>query len=122
MLNYNQYLAQGPQADIEMNRLNVDQIPLLTSSQAPGYFDNNMASRSNISLGYSPYGTPQIPGATPPIPPQVPPMPAMMPPNQDYREAALHRPYAPNRQASGYAPSTPDEGMNMAGRGAHRAY
>jgi calcium permeable stress-gated cation channel len=119
MSAYDRYLAQGPQAEIEMSRLNVDQIPLLTASQAPGYFDN-MASRSNVSLGnYTPYGTPQIPG-TPPNPPQVPPMPAMMAANQDYREAALHRPYAPSRQASGYA--SPGEEINMAGRGAHRAY
>ena len=116
---YDRYLAQGPQTEIEMSRLNVDQIPLLTAPQAPGYFDN-MASRSNISLS-TPYGSPQIPG-TPPIPPQVPPMPAMVPPNQDYREAALHRPYPHSRQASGYAPPPPEEETNMAGRGAFRAY
>ena len=65
---YDRYLAKG-QPDIEMTRLDVDEVPLLTSQQ--GYFDS-MASRSNVTLPhYSPYATPVAES------PQVPPVPAM---------------------------------------------
>ncbi|GJE91360.1 hypothetical protein PsYK624_075090 [Phanerochaete sordida] len=118
---YDRYLAQGSQQEIEMSRLNVDQVPLLTAPQVPGYFDP-AASRSNVSLSttYSPYHTPPLGGSPqfPPHVPQVPPLPATTP-GQDYREASLHRPYPPRQQASGNAP--PGE-VNMAGRGAFRNY
>ena len=118
---YDRYMERGPQQEIEMSRLNLDQVPLLTAPQAPGYFDN-MASRSNVSLAtsYSPHSTPHLGGSPqfPPHVPQVPPVPVMTP-GQDVRQAALHRPYAPSRQASGYVPS---EEVNMAGRGAFRNY
>ena len=112
---YDRYLAQGPHPEIEMSRLDIDQLPLLNAQQGPGYYE---ASRSNISLAsYSPYSSPHMTS-----PPQPPPVPAM-PPGQDFREAALHRPYPPSRQASGYAPPPQeDEDVNMAGRGAFRAY
>lgn len=117
---YDRYLAQGAQQEIEMSRLNVDQVPLLTAPQAQGYFDPT-ASRSNVSLSttYSPYSTPPLGGSPqfPPHVPQVPPVPAL-PQGQDYREASLHRPYAPRQQASGNA--SPE--VNMAGRGAFRNY
>ena len=117
---YDRYLVQGPQQEIEMSRLNVDQVPLLTAPQVPGYFDST-ASRSNVSLATSySYNIPPLGGSPqfPPQVPQVPPVPAMTP-GQDYREAVLHRPYPSARQASGYAPS---EEANMAGRGAFRNY
>lgn len=132
MVGYDRYLAQGPQGEIEMSRFDVDQMPLLTAQQAPGYFDPNVAaSRSNVSLSYSPYPSPgPSPQIQPEVPshfaPQPPPVPAM-PMGQDYREAALHRPYPPSREPSGYPPTSsyppppgPGGEVNMAGRGAFR--
>ncbi|KIP11341.1 hypothetical protein PHLGIDRAFT_99971 [Phlebiopsis gigantea 11061_1 CR5-6] len=110
---YDRYLNQGPQPEIEMSRLDIDQLPLL-NAQGPGYFE---ASRSNVSLAsYSPYASPQYGGS--PHPPPVPAVPA----NQDFREAALHRPYPPSRQATGYALPPQQDEVNMAGRGAFRGY
>lgn len=122
---YNRYLAQGPQSDIEMTRFDgSDQLPLLASQQAPGYFDP--MNRSTASL---PYGTPPLHGSS-----DAPPLPSMAAP-QPYREAPVHRPY-PSREMSGspgpyqaygqYPPQSrqgsPGEGydQNMAGRGAFR--
>ena len=86
---YDRYLAQGPMhSDIEMTRLNVDQVPLLNAPQRPGIFDP-MASRSNTSLStYSPYGSPALDST-----PHLASYPAM-PTNTDYREASLHRQHA----------------------------
>jgi calcium permeable stress-gated cation channel len=106
---YEKYLAQGAHAEIEMNRLDTDQLPLLTAPQGQPW-----ASASNVSLGYSPYGTPVQ---------EVPPVPHM-PQTQDYRQASLHRPYPTG--PSGYPPPVPrpqqepSGEMNMAGRGARR--
>ncbi|OSC96504.1 DUF221-domain-containing protein [Trametes coccinea BRFM310] len=99
---YDRYLAQGPQHEIEMTRLdNASEIhqPLLPHQQAPGYFDPQAAaSRSNIDLGggygyASPMsdasGTPQIPAAYP---------------SDAYREAPLHRPYPAQSYSSQYVP------------------
>ncbi|EKM53375.1 uncharacterized protein PHACADRAFT_259710 [Phanerochaete carnosa HHB-10118-sp] len=121
VIGYDRYLAQGSQPEIEMSRLNVDRVPLLTAPQALGQFDPT-ASRSNVSLSttYSRYNTPPLGSSSEFLPhvPQVSSVPAM-PLGQDYREASLHRPYPSGRQASGNAPS---EEANMAGRGAFRNY
>ncbi|KAI0691098.1 hypothetical protein BC835DRAFT_1279760 [Cytidiella melzeri] len=106
MANYDKYLAQGTHAEIEMNRFDTDQLPLLTAQQRQPW-----ASASNVSLGYSPYPTPEH---------EVPPMP-YMPQTQDYRQASLHRPYPTD--GSVYPPSPPQPQqprgeVNMAGRGA----
>lgn len=125
MVAYDRYLAQGPasRSDIEMTRLNTDQVPLLTAQQDPGFF-SPMASRSNTTLAsYAPpYSSPMLAESVP----QLPVFPAM-PPTQDYREAPLHRPYPSSpqpqlqpqpQQSYPPAPSPP----NMAGRGAHRGF
>ncbi|KAI0090701.1 DUF221-domain-containing protein [Irpex rosettiformis] len=112
IMNYDKYLAQGPQSEIELNRLDVDQLPLLTAQQGQPW-----ASASSVSLGNSQY---QIPMQESP-----PPMP-YMPQTQDYRQAPLHRPYPTDQ--SGYPPPPPQpqhqqqssRDMNMAGRGARR--
>ncbi|KAK7676754.1 hypothetical protein QCA50_020277 [Cerrena zonata] len=84
---YDRYLAQGTQSDIEMTRFDgSDQLPLLTSQQAPGYFD--AMNRSTASLPYG--GSPEVPG--------VPSLPMAAP--QPYREAPVHRPY-PTRELTG---------------------
>ncbi|KAI0645179.1 DUF221-domain-containing protein [Trametes meyenii] len=86
---YDRYLASGPQADIEMARLDTasDIQPLLPHQQAPGYFDPQAAaSRSNVDLGGYGYASPPIGDPTTPL------MPSAYP-NDAYREAPLHRPY-----------------------------
>ncbi|PSR72720.1 hypothetical protein PHLCEN_2v11415 [Hermanssonia centrifuga] len=125
MMGYDRYLAQGPQPEIEMSRLNIDRVPLLTAQQNPGYFDP-MGSRSNMSLlstpgaQYSPHASPTLDSPT-----QIPAIPPMQP-TQDYRQASLHRPYPSSNQSQGQAamgyPPQPPQGqdMNMAGRGAFR--
>ncbi|KAI0343669.1 DUF221-domain-containing protein [Trametopsis cervina] len=105
LLGYDKYLAQGPQPEIEMNRLDTDQLPLLTAQ--PG---QPWASASNVSLGYSPYGTPIQ---------EVPPVPYTQP-MQDYRQAPLHRPYPSDQSGYPPPPPQPQGDMNMAGRGARR--
>ena len=96
---YDRYLAQGPsQTDIEMTRFDgSDQLPLLTSQQAPGYFDP--MNRSNVSL---PYGTPSAPSlhGSPEVPGVGAPLLPSMAASQPYREAPVHRPY-PSREMSG---------------------
>lgn len=129
ILAYDRYLAQGPagRSDIEMTRLNTDQVPLLTAQQEPGFF-SPMASRSNTTLAsYAPpYSSPMLAESAP----QLPAFPAM-PPMQDYREAPLHRPYPsypsspqppPQPQPQQAYPPAPSPAPNMAGRGAHRGF
>ncbi|KAI0079228.1 DUF221-domain-containing protein [Panus rudis PR-1116 ss-1] len=115
---YERYLSHGPtQSDIEMTRLDVDQMPLLTAQQTPGYYD---ANRSTTSFGGSLGGSPEVP------PPQVP---AGIAPLQGYREAPIHRPIhqqypSQPQMMQGYPPppqQPPSDGeFNMAGRGAYR--
>lgn len=106
MAGYDKYMAQGPQSEFEMSRLDVDSLPLLNSQQAPAFVDPNA---SNVSLNYSAYGTPVL---------EAPPVPLMQQ-SQDYRQAPLHRPY-PSQPA--YPPPPQNQNANMAGRGAYRGY
>lgn len=120
MANYDAYLANGPQPEIEMIRLDYDQQPLLTSAQAPGYYEPNamasqasfgippgaMASQAHFGIppnamasqsSFGQYGTPTMETA--------PPMPSMPIPYQQQhqegnRQAPIHRPYPPNRESS----------------------
>ncbi|KAH9944775.1 DUF221-domain-containing protein [Amylocystis lapponica] len=94
---YDRYLTQGTQQEFEMSRLDVDQLPLL-SSQTPAYYNQNvmMGSPSMTSL-------PSYADASPPMNPNpqaMPPMPRMPTAydsqynlTEGYREAPLHRPY-----------------------------
>ena len=116
VVGYDRYLAQGPvnQSDIEMTRLNVDQVPLLTAPQVTGIFDP-MANRSNLSVEtYSPYSAPANGELSPQIPAYTAPM-------LDYREASLLRPQASGAAELNHYPPSPHD-TNMAGRGAYRGY
>lgn len=124
MMSYDQYLARGPQSqqshdNIELTRFDNDQLPLLTATQAPNYFD---PSRSNASLpGYYNASTHSLGGAGSPEMEHPPALPAMTMHTGPYREAPVHRPQA----NQGYPPmsrepSAPGYEQNMAGRGAFR--
>ncbi|OBZ69734.1 hypothetical protein A0H81_10261 [Grifola frondosa] len=66
---YDRYLAQGPQPEIELARLDADQQPLLAAPGTPGYFDASaLASRSAMSLS-SGYTYPPPMGEAAPLPP-----------------------------------------------------
>ncbi|KAI0758495.1 DUF221-domain-containing protein [Trametes elegans] len=105
-VGYDRYLAQGPQSEIEMTRMETrsDIQPLLPHQQAPGYFDPQaVASRSNIDLGGYGYASPPIDNPTTPLMPEAYSMPAAYP-NDVYREAPLHRPHPTRADSSGYLP------------------
>ncbi|KAI8968617.1 hypothetical protein BD414DRAFT_541409 [Trametes punicea] len=100
LAGYDRYLAQGPQPEIEMTRLDTaSEIhqPLLPH-QAPGYFEADAASRSNIDLGTYGYSSPPLNDVT-----ATPLIPAALP-NDAYREAPLHRPYPSQGYSAQYAP------------------
>ncbi|KAI8968836.1 DUF221-domain-containing protein [Trametes punicea] len=101
LAGYDRYLAQGPQPEIEMTRLDTaSEIhqPLLPHQQAPGYFEADAASRSNIDLGTYGYSSPPLNDVT-----ATPLIPAALP-NDAYREAPLHRPYPSQGYSAQYAP------------------
>ncbi|CCM03927.1 uncharacterized protein FIBRA_06079 [Fibroporia radiculosa] len=89
---YDRYLAKGPQAEIEMTRMDYDQQPLLNAAQAPGYFDPNQSMAS-----FAQYGIPAMDEA-PPVP-MIPAAYSQQSLNEGYREAPVHRP-GPGREAS----------------------
>lgn len=111
-LDYDAYLAHGPQPieDIELSRFDsrVDQLPLLQRQQnyAMGDFYGEAPGASSASLpvyhspdsDYQPYRDHDT------MAPHVPPLPPMTraPTSDGYREAPVHRPYPPSRQASAW--------------------
>ncbi|EIN06583.1 DUF221-domain-containing protein [Punctularia strigosozonata HHB-11173 SS5] len=107
---FDHYLANGPQRGdgsqeaFEMAQLEydsgADQQPLLS----PGHMYAQASSASSLP-SYAPAGL-QYPSQS---------SLSMNPPQAGYREAPLHRPYTPSRQASGYSSGGEP---NMAGRGA----
>jgi calcium permeable stress-gated cation channel len=83
-----------------------DQQPLLS----PGHMYAQSSSMTSLP-GYAP----PAPGLQYPSQTSL----ASQPPAAGFREAPLHRPYPPSREASGYASSNGD--INVAGRGAFRS-
>ncbi|KAL5504690.1 hypothetical protein ACEPAH_7353 [Sanghuangporus vaninii] len=139
---YDAYLAHGPTHEIEMSRLDTDQLPLLAEQQ--GYSSRAQTptppGQSNTSLPAYSFGYYDN-GSQASMPPLYPPgVPVQQQyPQQQYqqqvpaypqqsqqgtyadREAILHRPTPPLRQGSTFSEGSQNGSTtNFAGRGAHR--
>ncbi|OCB91034.1 DUF221-domain-containing protein [Sanghuangporus baumii] len=134
---YDAYLAHGPTHEIEMSRLDTDQLPLLAEQQ--GYSSRAQTptppGQSNTSLPAYSFGyfdnrsQASIPPRYPPGVPvqqqyqqQVPAYPQQSQQGTyAEREAILHRPTPPLRQGSTLSEGSQNgPTTNFAGRGAHR--
>lgn len=98
-LDYNRYLAKGPQTltdSIEMTRFDGDELPLLDSQQTQGFYDPT-ASKSTASLPAYAVTEPMMRER------EMPPIPAVTP-AYGSREAPIHRP-SPSPQPPYSSPS-----------------
>ncbi|KAL5521409.1 hypothetical protein ACEPAG_9335 [Sanghuangporus baumii] len=144
---YDAYLAHGPTHEIEMSRLDTDQLPLLADqqgyssrAQTPTPPDRSNTSLPAYSFGYFDNGSQaSLPPRYPPGVPVQQQYQQQQSPQQQYqqqaptypqqsqqgtyadREAILHRPTPPIRQGSAFSEGSQNGSTaNFAGRGAHR--